>query len=945
MAVGRPIRHWAVLVLLTAGAALAACSDDGDGGTAPLQCPDGQILCGDRCSDTNTDPLNCGSCGEACGGGEVCNMGGCDTSCGADLTDCNGSCRDLTTDPNNCGTCGTACAMGEVCADSSCSFNCPATQTACGGLCVTLDNDRNNCGACGNACGADEVCNASNCERFCPSGLLECDGQCRDVTSDRNHCGACGVACGPDEQCVNSACTLTCDGGAPDECNGACTNVLTDPANCGACGTACGVGEVCSMGNCEIQCAPGLAQCGQTCTSTLTDPANCGACDSVCTTTASAAVSVCIDGGCNLACRAGFDDCDNDLVLSGGNGCEIDLTADVNNCASCGNVCTFPNGAAACISAQCELAACDMGFDDCNMMQGDGCESELASDAANCGACGNVCGALESCQSSACVFTPGENCASAIPLMTGTSTYAWVASNVDYLVSARCLTFGALEGPDVLFTYTSTINGYLNIDFEKPANNRYVFVASEQACGTIAPGDQRTCVSNFGPSTMSGSVRIMPSMDYTVYFRDTTSGAASLPNPITLTVSTLNCANQATVSVTALSPVSGSTTTELNPAFSATFDGAVDTSTGTITITGDQGTRLTYDLSTSPSEVSFNGAGTVLTVNPGINFPPGENLTITLTGLSDALCNNPIMGPTWQVEIITPPCAPGLAGMVGSTVQRISTGITVGTEYYVAADTSTAGYVYVGGLTDLQRVPKAGGTVEDIDTAAGLTAANLGYEMLVDGNDIYTVNNSGGPTGRIFRISSNGGSTWSVLDAVTFPSNPTDDFRAAEAYGGRIYLMTHEGSAFQDTQIWSFPAGVATATVATLEGAISGETNCSGLAVDDTYFYAACGGGERLIRQHRLLGTVTLLTTRWNLSSTNNSMYGVDLDSDGTTDILYLQTWFEEGFFVCEPDSATPFFGDHFTFGGANANYGMGYDQATRLYSFDDDTDDVIVIE
>lgn len=46
-------------------------------------CPQGLILCSDRCVDTQTDSSNCGFCGNACGGGRSCVNGQCggDISC------------------------------------------------------------------------------------------------------------------------------------------------------------------------------------------------------------------------------------------------------------------------------------------------------------------------------------------------------------------------------------------------------------------------------------------------------------------------------------------------------------------------------------------------------------------------------------------------------------------------------------------------------------------------------------------------------------------------------------------------------------------------------------------------------------------------------------------------------------------------------------------------
>jgi hypothetical protein len=103
--------------------------------TAQGCCPQSDVPCGDQCcavvlpagsnaaccngncSDTNTDPDNCGGCagagGQVCtapaGGTPTCSAGKCDFDCNPGLTKCSGQCVDVSTDPNNCGTCGTVC--------------------------------------------------------------------------------------------------------------------------------------------------------------------------------------------------------------------------------------------------------------------------------------------------------------------------------------------------------------------------------------------------------------------------------------------------------------------------------------------------------------------------------------------------------------------------------------------------------------------------------------------------------------------------------------------------------------------------------------------------------------------------------------------------------------------------------------------------------------------
>jgi len=40
-------------------------------------CQSPKILCGSVCTDTSSDPNNCGQCGVPCGNGQTCQQGGC----------------------------------------------------------------------------------------------------------------------------------------------------------------------------------------------------------------------------------------------------------------------------------------------------------------------------------------------------------------------------------------------------------------------------------------------------------------------------------------------------------------------------------------------------------------------------------------------------------------------------------------------------------------------------------------------------------------------------------------------------------------------------------------------------------------------------------------------------------------------------------------------------
>ena len=74
-------------------------------------------MCGSTCTDTNSDPRNCSTCGRACSttvahAVPACSGGLCSQTSAPSYTSCNGACVDLASDPNNCGGCGStfACA-------------------------------------------------------------------------------------------------------------------------------------------------------------------------------------------------------------------------------------------------------------------------------------------------------------------------------------------------------------------------------------------------------------------------------------------------------------------------------------------------------------------------------------------------------------------------------------------------------------------------------------------------------------------------------------------------------------------------------------------------------------------------------------------------------------------------------------------------------------------
>jgi hypothetical protein len=103
----------ALAALLLAAAMLGGCLSSNE-----LQCATGLEKCADTCVAIQTDSKNCGSCGSACNGGNVCVAGACVCPLGQQV--CNGVCTALATDPRNCSSCGYVCGTAQACNQGVC---------------------------------------------------------------------------------------------------------------------------------------------------------------------------------------------------------------------------------------------------------------------------------------------------------------------------------------------------------------------------------------------------------------------------------------------------------------------------------------------------------------------------------------------------------------------------------------------------------------------------------------------------------------------------------------------------------------------------------------------------------------------------------------------------------------------------------------------------------
>ncbi|WP_437764765.1 hypothetical protein WMF27_33570 [Sorangium sp. So ce281] len=412
-------------------------------------------LIGDGCEKAITrDVLNCNGCGIECvpteGGRPWCRDGVCgETICPAGKGDCNGDpddgCEvDLAADPENCVTCGGLCTVANgtgKCTATGCAIaSCAPGFADCGGGyedgCETsTETSLDHCGGCGEACtiaGGTPKCEGGDCKvRTCNSGMGDCDGNpdngCEtNVNSNQTHCGACAAAGGVDCNSIYANATATCQSGnctfvgcKPNyaNCNGSITdgceaNVRTDEGHCGDCSTRCNTihttSNQCIDGTCDPVCTTAqYDDCGvpeNGCNIDLwSDEGNCLGCNLVCQSGASAHVvsNTCGSSGCSPVCSGLWRDCDGD----GMNGCEKDVSSDVNACGGCNTRCLQAHASAtACRSGTC-VPTCNAGWKACGDPR-DGCTTQLGT-AGNCGDCGHVCSGTRSiCSNGNCVVTP-----------------------------------------------------------------------------------------------------------------------------------------------------------------------------------------------------------------------------------------------------------------------------------------------------------------------------------------------------------------------------------------------------------------------------------------------------------------------------------------------------------------------------------------------------------
>lgn len=348
----------------------------------------------------------------------------------------------------------------------------------------------------------------------------------------------------------------------------------------------------------------------------------------------------------------------------------------------------------------------------------------------------------------------------------------------------------------------------------------------------------------------------------------------------------------------------------------------------------------------------------------GIGIDPTGTPTANLTGTStvpgavsfDVIlfdANGAVASRTFDLTFSLPPCGPGQSGAVGETFSAITvTGTNFsGSVRGMAADDDVGGWVYyVEPGIGFNRFRKNGTVREnDLETQiAGLGTGDIGYEMDIDGQNIYLTSDDTACTSLcVYRVSSDGGATLSLQDVGDFTNLTTnDDLRGIHVNGNTMYVITHD---IADTQLYSIDLSGTLPAVPTLLATFGDIEYCSGLEGDDNFLYTVCddvdgGTDEGVVRIDPigLTAETVLLTPTFFTVGTDiiSAVYGEDLDNDGRFDILYVTGDSGDDLYLCDVGAATlstSIFNREWLTAFSGDDEGMAFDRSNKaLYKVDE---------
>ncbi len=427
-----------------------------------VMCPDTAICdpqtgaCQDLC-----DFVNCGT-GQACVLGRCvedncygrgCPVGEiCDGECHADpcvgvRCDDGEFCRASADDPST-GVCVSACdscARGEICVDGSCVADPCGGACESGQVCVDGTCEDNQCTP---VCGQNRICHGGSCVHDPCTTADDCptDTICTAVDQGGTLTAQCAAPPSDNQDGGTAPKNVLAAGGGGCKCSTAGAQPLDGSSAAGAwlTGLACvalwlrrrRVTALRVASTCALVAALSLVGCKvdpfcvENCEGQAGTSAGTGGSSGSAGTGGDDGGPMRLDAsldGCEPSseiCNSEDDDCDN-LVDEG-----FALQTDPANCGTCNTQCVVPNAFPACIAGQCAIDSCEAGFHNRNGNVTDGCEyactesgaevcdlrdndcdidvdedTDLMTDIANCGVCGNVCNyqnAGESCTDGVC---------------------------------------------------------------------------------------------------------------------------------------------------------------------------------------------------------------------------------------------------------------------------------------------------------------------------------------------------------------------------------------------------------------------------------------------------------------------------------------------------------------------------------------------------------------
>lgn len=284
---------------------------------------------------------------------------------------------------------------GEVATDSEIDTTPPGDGACASNLDCAGKLDTPLCDVTTGAC--VECLTSDRCAKaqWCNKGA--CVAGCKDDTDCKTSTGDAGVGDAKADGADVSISVLSCDL-TTHMCRG-CKADSECPAS-----FLCTVSDgLCRPGcNPTHACATGAECCDSQCVDTKTSAAHCGACGKACAGPSHTTMK-CEASECKVsACDMGWANCNS----MDADGCETDIATKVETCGGCATPCTIANGTGACDAGKCKVATCAAGFDDCDKNPANGCEAALNT-TDHCGMCGLKCAptnAVGTCATGTCAI-------------------------------------------------------------------------------------------------------------------------------------------------------------------------------------------------------------------------------------------------------------------------------------------------------------------------------------------------------------------------------------------------------------------------------------------------------------------------------------------------------------------------------------------------------------